>query len=40
MAEIIEAANSLTWPGAVAVVGVCAMIVGVAFAWASAMNGK
>jgi len=34
MAEIIAAANTLTWPGAIAVLGLCGAAVGVAWAWA------
>lgn len=38
MAEFIQAANNLTWPGAVAILGICIAIVGVAFAFAWIMR--
>ena len=37
--EVINALNTLTWPGAIAVVGISAGVVGVAFAFVKLMNG-
>ena len=39
MTELIQAANNLTWPGAIAVAAVCFCIVGVVFAFAWMVRG-
>lgn len=39
MTELLQAASQMTWPGAVAFLGFCGLIVGVAWAFAWMMRG-